>query len=326
MVKNQQLPAVICTPTTKDDAHDRPISGAEVVGEGWMSAADWEYTQEKALALFAHGQRVAAARNLILVDTKYEFGKDADGVITLIDEIHTPDSSRYWVADTYAGRMAAGGEPEFFDKEFLRVWYRDHCDPYADGPLPTAPPSLVAELSRRYIALYHQLTGGTLADLLPPAGSSLTAALAPHMPPAPGRIVLVRDPEHDAAAAAAFLAALPPSTHRPSVPHGAPWMDVTPVAVELESAGAAPAALPAALAADRLPCPTVVVVLARSRQQPVILVSGAVSPAAPAPAVSLGTAAALAAATPAAPYAVVCDPAAAAAAATTMLRWAVAKA
>eukprot|EP00798_Chlamydomonas_sp_ICE-L_P008189 gene8188-1448_t len=104
-----------------------------------------------ALAIFKFGQEEAAKRGLLLVDTKYEFGKDANGEIMLIDEIHTPDSSRYWIADTFEERLAAGKEPENIDKEFLRLWFRANCDPYADEVLSVAPKELVVELSKRYI-------------------------------------------------------------------------------------------------------------------------------------------------------------------------------
>ena len=88
---------------------------------------------------------------------------DEQGVLTLIDEIHTPDSSRYWKLDSYAARLAKGEEPEYFDKEFLRIWFREHCDPYQDAVLPDAPADMVAELSRRYIEIYEQLTGQKFA-------------------------------------------------------------------------------------------------------------------------------------------------------------------
>jgi phosphoribosylaminoimidazole-succinocarboxamide synthase len=97
---------------------------------------------------------------MILVDTKYEMGHDTDGTIRLIDEIHTPDSSRFWIAKTYGERMAAGQEPQNIDKEFLRLWFVDNCDPYNDETLPEAPEELVAELSSRYIYLYETITGG----------------------------------------------------------------------------------------------------------------------------------------------------------------------
>ncbi len=159
LVKNQRLETPLLTPTTKEDGHDRPIAPEEIVSEGWMRAEDWERCREAALELFAFGQRCAAEHGLLLVDTKYEMGRASDGRILLVDEIHTPDSSRYWMAESYERRFAAGEEPESVDKEFLRLWFRDHCDPYGDAELPPAPEHLVVELSRRYIFLYEKITG-----------------------------------------------------------------------------------------------------------------------------------------------------------------------
>jgi len=161
LVKNQKLETNMLTPTTKEDRHDRPISPDEIVGEGWMTQEDWNYCSAKALELFAFGQQKALEHGLILVDTKYEMGRDADGNIVLVDEIHTPDSSRYWIAETYEERMAAGQEPQNIDKEFLRLWFVNNCDPYNDETLPEAPVELVAELSCRYIYLYESITGNT---------------------------------------------------------------------------------------------------------------------------------------------------------------------
>ena len=159
LVKNQKLERNLLTPTTKEAAHDRPISPEEIVAEGWMTRDDWERCSRIALDLFAFGQSKAAEHGLILVDTKYEMGRADDGRVLLIDEIHTPDSSRYWLADSYERRLAEGKEPENVDKEFLRLWFRDHCDPYNDPELPAAPDDLVVELSRRYIFLYEKITG-----------------------------------------------------------------------------------------------------------------------------------------------------------------------
>jgi phosphoribosylaminoimidazole-succinocarboxamide synthase len=128
-----------------------------------MQAGDWEACRDAALALFAFGQKKAAEHGLILVDTKYEMGRAADGRILLIDELHTPDSSRYWIAESYDRRMSAGLEPENVDKEFLRLWFTEHCDPYKDETLPAAPEDLVVELSRRYIYLYERITGRPFA-------------------------------------------------------------------------------------------------------------------------------------------------------------------
>ncbi len=157
--KNEKFDSPIITPTTKSDEHDRLISPKEIVDEGLMSKEEWDETSYYAMKLFLFGQEKAREHGLILVDTKYEFGKDADGKITLVDELHTPDSSRYWLAATYEDRLAQGLEPENIDKEFLRLWFKEHCDPYNDKDLPSAPEELVIELSRRYIQLYEMITG-----------------------------------------------------------------------------------------------------------------------------------------------------------------------
>ena len=170
--KNQKLDVNMLTPTTKEEHHDRPISPDAIISEGWMAQSDWDYCSQKALELFAFGQNKAAENGMILVDTKYEMGRDSDGKIMLIDEIHTPDSSRYWIAETYDERMAAGQEPQNIDKEFLRLWFVDNCDPYNDETLPEAPEELVTELSSRYIYLYETITGGVFP--FPDAGKSVS--------------------------------------------------------------------------------------------------------------------------------------------------------
>ncbi|TMW69438.1 hypothetical protein Poli38472_001594 [Pythium oligandrum] len=172
--QHQKLPHNMVTPTTKDDVHDELISGEEVVRSGRMTQEQWDYCSQKTLELFAFGQQEAAKRGLILVDTKYEFGVDENGKILLIDEIHTPDSSRYWLAHSYEERMAQGLSPENIDKEFLRLWFKDHCDPYNDAVLPEAPKELVLELSRRYILLYELITGDNFQ--FPSADASSTSA------------------------------------------------------------------------------------------------------------------------------------------------------
>ena len=159
MQKNEKLEKNILTPTTKEEEHDRPISKEDIIKEGWMNAEDFDVCEKAALEVFKLGQEVAAERGLILVDTKYEMGKDADGNIVLIDEVNTPDSSRYWLSSSYSQRIAEGKEPENIDKEFLRLWFRDHCDPYKDETIPDAPKDLVCELSRKYISLYEMITG-----------------------------------------------------------------------------------------------------------------------------------------------------------------------
>jgi len=164
MRKNARLPQPLFDPTTKEAAHDRTLTPEQMIAEGFIGRDMFERVKQTALTLFVRGQELAARNGLLLVDTKYEFGTDADGALMLIDEIHTPDSSRYWQRDSYAARFAAGEEPQYFDKEFLRLWFRDHCDPYRDAALPPAPPELVAELSRRYIAMYEQITGAKFVE------------------------------------------------------------------------------------------------------------------------------------------------------------------
>ncbi len=157
--KNQKLDEPVFTPTTKSDEHDRPITPKEIIDEGLLSQEVTDKVEKLSKELFKRGQEIALSRGLILVDTKYEFGMDENGELTLIDEIHTPDSSRYWKADTYNERFDKGQEPEYFDKEFLRLWFKDNCDPYNDPVLPEAPKELVAELARRYIEIYEKITG-----------------------------------------------------------------------------------------------------------------------------------------------------------------------
>jgi len=159
MKKNERLAENLVTPTTKEAKHDRPITPQEIVSEGWLKAEEWEFCAQKAKELFAFGQQVAAERGLILVDTKYEFGVAADGEILVVDEMHTPDSSRYWIAESYEQRVAEGKEPDMIDKEFFRLWFRERCDPYADAELPVPPDDLIAELAARYIQLFERITG-----------------------------------------------------------------------------------------------------------------------------------------------------------------------
>ncbi|KAK9735468.1 hypothetical protein RND81_04G207300 [Saponaria officinalis] len=159
LVKNQRLEKNILTPTTKAADHDVPVIPDEIVERGLMTKDDYDDVSRKALSLFEYGQGVAREHGLILVDTKYEFGKTSDGTIVLVDEVHTPDSSRYWIANSYEERFQRGQEPENIDKEFLRLWFKDHCNPYEDEVLPEAPEELVCELAWRYIFLYETITG-----------------------------------------------------------------------------------------------------------------------------------------------------------------------
>ena len=167
MRKNEQLPSPAFTPSTKEQTHDVTVTPGEVVERGLMSKDMLDRVEDVAKRLFKRGQDTARDRGLILVDTKYEMGLDENGTLTLIDEVHTPDSSRWWMADSYAERLAAGREPDYFDKEFLRQWFMDHCDPYNDPTIPEAPAELVRELAERYQQIFARLTGGSLTPRIP---------------------------------------------------------------------------------------------------------------------------------------------------------------
>ena len=157
MVKNQPFDEAIITPTTKDEVHDELISRDEIIAQGLVPEDTWNQVEEIALALFARGEELAAKQGLILVDTKYEMGLDTDGRITLADEIHTPDSSRFWISDTYAERHARGEEPESLDKEFLRLWLRDKG--ISDDNIPELDDEIRIQVAERYIDLFQRVTG-----------------------------------------------------------------------------------------------------------------------------------------------------------------------
>jgi fusion protein PurCD len=157
--KNQKFDKPILTPTTKSDEHDEKISAEEIVTKKLMTKEQWDFVADKAFKLFEKGTDIASEHGLILVDTKYEFGYDEEGNIFLIDEIHTPDSSRFWLKDSYEERFEKNEEPENIDKEFLRLWFKKNCDPYKDKTLPEAPEELIIELSKRYIKLFEMITG-----------------------------------------------------------------------------------------------------------------------------------------------------------------------
>ncbi|RVU17519.1 phosphoribosylaminoimidazolesuccinocarboxamide synthase [Methylobacterium oryzihabitans] len=161
---NERLPQAIITPTTKaaDGAHDEPLTETAILEGGLLTPEQWRTVSEAALALFARGQELSAARGLILADTKYEFGTDAEGRVVLADEIHTPDSSRYWFAASYPERFAAGANPESFDKDFVRNWVVARCDPYRD-PVPEIPADVVLETAAVYIRAFETITGETFA-------------------------------------------------------------------------------------------------------------------------------------------------------------------
>ena len=168
MTKNMPLPRAIITPTTKA-GHDENLDLSEVVPRGLATEEQWAEMQRAALALFARGQEHASSKGFILVDTKYEFGLFG-GKVILIDEVHTPDNSRYWLKSSFEERIVLGQEPMAFDKEFLRIWFKENCDPYNDATLPEAPAEMVTELSRRYIEIYETLTGAKFSvdESMPP--------------------------------------------------------------------------------------------------------------------------------------------------------------
>lgn len=159
---NQALPQPIITPTSKafDGGHDEPLTADEIVSTGLLTQSQWDEVSEKALALFARGQQMAAERGLILVDTKYEFGTEATGTILLADEIHTPDSSRYWIADGYRQAFETGDRPPSFDKDVIRSWVVARCDPYKD-PVPEIPQEMIEKTAQVYIDAFEMITGQT---------------------------------------------------------------------------------------------------------------------------------------------------------------------
>jgi phosphoribosylaminoimidazole-succinocarboxamide synthase len=160
--KNARLPEPIITPTTKGGVtgHDQRLTCAEVVEKGFLDQQTWDQVQAAAWAIFKRGQEIANEAGMILVDTKYEFGRAADGSVLLIDEVHTPDSSRFWKVDTYEERFAAGEDPENFDKEFVRIAYADKGY-RGDGDAPSMPAELWSSATERYITIYELLTGKT---------------------------------------------------------------------------------------------------------------------------------------------------------------------
>ncbi|MBL8700977.1 MAG: phosphoribosylaminoimidazolesuccinocarboxamide synthase [Alphaproteobacteria bacterium] len=168
MRDNERLPQPIITPTTKafDGGHDEPLTERDILEHGLLAPERWRAVSGYALALFARGQAMAEARGLILADTKYEFGVDPDGRVILADEIHTPDSSRYWFAASYADRVARGQRPESFDKDFIRSWVGARCDPYKD-PIPEIPEDVILATARVYIDAFERITG---ERFVPPAG------------------------------------------------------------------------------------------------------------------------------------------------------------
>jgi phosphoribosylaminoimidazole-succinocarboxamide synthase len=157
---HQRLPEPLLTPTTKavQGEHDQNVSREQIIASGAISAADFDQAAGYAHALFRRGQELCAERGLILVDTKYEFGRAKDGRMLLIDEIHTPDSSRFWFKKSYDERFAKGETPESFDKEYLRRWLAAQGF-RGDGPIPAIPDEVRLEAARRYIEACETVQG-----------------------------------------------------------------------------------------------------------------------------------------------------------------------
>jgi phosphoribosylaminoimidazole-succinocarboxamide synthase len=159
--RDERLTNPILTPTTKAELgqHDAPISPDELIAGGYLSDAEWAAISSTALALFARGAERAETQGLLLVDTKYEFGKGQDGGLRLIDEVHTPDSSRYWIAESYRERFDAGQRQAMLDKENIRQWLIETQGYQGDGQPPPIPDQIRIMLAERYAALYEQLLG-----------------------------------------------------------------------------------------------------------------------------------------------------------------------
>jgi phosphoribosylaminoimidazole-succinocarboxamide synthase len=178
--KNERLPEPLITPTTKPPAgstvHDEPLTMADVTARRLVEPHRWAEVTEAAMELFRRGQLLAEAAGLILVDTKYEFGLDRAGQLLLIDEVHTPDSSRYWMLDTYAARLAAGEEPESLDKEVVRRALAD-AGFTGDGDVPPLDPDVWTATTTRYIDAFQRLTQLTFVPGEYPVADRISAGL-----------------------------------------------------------------------------------------------------------------------------------------------------
>lgn len=179
---NARLAEPVITPTSKefDGGHDEPLTPAEILDRKLLTSTQWDELSATALALFARGQKLGEERGLILADTKYEFGVTPEGKIVLADEIHTPDSSRYWRQASYLSRFEAGERPESFDKDFVRAWVAARCDPYSD-PIPEIPVDLIAGTAAVYAEAFEAITGRAFAPDL--AGDTVLARIRERLTP-----------------------------------------------------------------------------------------------------------------------------------------------
>ena len=158
--KNQKLKEAVITPTTKADygQHDERLTEKKILEKKIVSPRIWKEMKKVSLALFERGQKICDKAGIILVDTKYEFGLDEKGKLILIDEIHTPDSSRYWIKKTYKERLKKGIEPQSYDKEPLRIWFKEQGYT-GKGKIPQMPPEFLAKMSVLYMSIYEKITG-----------------------------------------------------------------------------------------------------------------------------------------------------------------------
>lgn len=157
--KNQKLAEPVITPTTKAEAgHDERLTEKDIIKKKIVSPEIWKQMKKAALNLFEKGQKICDKAGIILVDTKYEFGLDEKGKLILVDEIHTPDSSRYWIKKTYQKRFKKSLEPESYDKEPLRIWFKEHGYT-GKGKIPKMPPEFIAKMSMLYMGIYEKITG-----------------------------------------------------------------------------------------------------------------------------------------------------------------------
>lgn len=158
--KNQKLSKPVITPTTRETGpggHDEPITAKEIIKQKLVSPKIWKQIEKIAVALFTRGSKIAEKGGFILADTKYEFGLDRTGKLILIDEVHTPDSSRLWLKETYKDRFKRGEEVESYDKEIMRIWFKEHG--YSGrGKAPKMPDDLIFKIASRYIDVYEKIT------------------------------------------------------------------------------------------------------------------------------------------------------------------------
>lgn len=177
--KNQKLEKPILTPSTKAEygGHDESVSREQILASGVITAEQFDYMADVAMKLYLRGVEIAAKQGIILVDTKYEFGISPEGKIVLIDEIHTPDSSRFWFADEYEKRLASGEEQKKIDKEYLREWLAERGFK-GEGEVPVIPDDIRVETARRYIEAYELITGQKFDAQVGDVGARLKVNLA----------------------------------------------------------------------------------------------------------------------------------------------------